>query len=167
MPHMTGTRIMTLGALPPMFHTNWLQNRRVTPQQPQNLLRAVTLNGVHSTARFLSGLGAVGDQALAQIGADAGSPAPVLPAGDPIAMNLPSMPRWPWQKDVPVAAQIGTIIAGASLSLVSGAVSAYHGYKRDRSGMAAFGWGVAGMLVPVIVPIFAFGQGYARPKGRR
>ena len=178
MPRMAETKIMTLGRVgelqPMMPAPDWLQVRRVTPQQPQNLLRAVMLHGVHRTAGVLSGLGAVGDQVLNSVtgqepvllaSGDAGM-VPLAPAGDPVAMNLSQFPRWPWQKQ-PIAVQIGTIVAGASLSLVSAAVSGYHGYRRDRSVMAGVGWAFMGMLIPVITPVVAFAQGYARPRGRR
>jgi hypothetical protein len=50
-----------------------------------------------------------------------------------------------------------------SLSAVSAALSAYHGYKRDNSvGWAAL-WGVAGWLVPIITPAIAFAQGFGQP----
>ncbi len=162
MPHMAHTEIMTLGRLQPMIGGDWLQNRRVTPQQPQNLLRVVTLSGLHGTARLLHGLGVVGDQALA---ANTG-PVPIVPMGDPVAMNFPSMPAWPWSKPSQTV-QIGTVIAAASLSLVSAVVAGYHGYRRDRSAMAGLGWGFMGAIFPVVTPVVAFAQGYARPRGRR
>ena len=51
------------------------------------------------------------------------------------------------------------------LSLVSGGISTYHGYKRSGgSVLSAVGWGVLGSMFPVIVPAVAFAQGFARPK---
>jgi hypothetical protein len=170
MPYMAPTEIMTLGrlgaAFEPMVRTNWMgQPRRVTPQQPQNLLRQTTLGGLFGTARLLHGLGAVGDQVLATSASD-----PMVDvtqsSGDPVAMNLPGLPTFPWQKSSPTV-QLGAVIATAALSLVSAGISAYHGYRRDRSVMAGVGWGFMGAIFPVVTPIVSIAQGYARPRGRR
>ena len=167
MPYMAETEIMTLGRLQPMLRSTWMEPRRITPQQPQNLLRAVTLSGLRGTSALIAGLGQVGETIIDPI-ATSGSDATVIDPqpGDPVA-SLPGLPKWPWQKDTPVAVQIGTVAAVGALSLVSAAVSGYHGYRRDRSAMAGVGWAFMGMLFPVITPVFAFGQGYARPRGRR
>lgn len=165
MPAMASTEIMTLGrigAFEPMLRATWLQNRRVSPQQPQNLLRAVALGGVYGTARLLAGLGDVGDDALQVVHPIASE---LTTVSDPVAMGVPSPPRLPWQKDSPLP--LGWIISTASLSLVSAAVAGYHGYRRDKSAMAGVGWGFMGALFPVITPVVAFAQGYARPRTRR
>ena len=50
-----------------------------------------------------------------------------------------------------------------AIATLSGAVSAYHGYRRNNS----VGWGVAwfllGSMFPVIVPVIAVAQGYGKP----
>lgn len=172
MPHMAETEIMTLGrvrlgAFEPMLRSTWMEPRRITPQQPQNLLRVVALSGLGNTARLISGLGQVGESVI-DPAMTSGSGATIIDPrpGDPVA-SLPWQPKWPWQKDAPVAVQIGTVLAAASLSVVSAAVAGYHGYRRDRSAMAGVGWAFVGALFPVVTPIVAFAQGYARPRGRR
>ena len=106
----------------------------------------------------------MGDQALAT---STGASAPIVAAGDPVAMNFPSMPSWPWSKQTQAQVPLSAVIAYSSLSLVSAVVAGFHGYRRDRSAMAGVGWAFMGALFPVITPVFAFGQGYARPRGRR
>lgn len=56
---------------------------------------------------------------------------------------------------------INPVIAG--ISVLSGGLSAYHGYKRNDSlGWGVF-WGACGLMFPIITPVIAFAQGYAKP----
>lgn len=57
----------------------------------------------------------------------------------------------------------GLSTAYAILSTVSMAASAYHGYKRNNSIGWALGWGLLGSMFPVITPVVALAQGYAKP----
>jgi hypothetical protein len=50
------------------------------------------------------------------------------------------------------------------LILASTAASAYHGYKRNKSIGYAVLWGVAGSIMPVIVPAVAVAQGFGKPE---
>ena len=50
------------------------------------------------------------------------------------------------------------------LSTASGAVSAYHGYKRNDSVGWALVWFALGSLFPIITPVIAVAQGYSKPK---
>jgi hypothetical protein len=53
------------------------------------------------------------------------------------------------------------------LSIASGAVSAYHGYKRHHGSIGwAIGWGLLGGIFPVITPAIAFAQGIGKPMAR-
>jgi len=62
----------------------------------------------------------------------------------------------------PTGALIG---AWWSLSTVSGLLSAYHGYKRNGGNLAwTLAWFLAGSAFPVVVPVVAFTQGYAKPE---
>jgi hypothetical protein len=45
----------------------------------------------------------------------------------------------------------------------STAFSAYHGYKRNDSVGWAMAWGLGGALFPIIMPVIALAQGYAKP----
>lgn len=56
------------------------------------------------------------------------------------------------------------VIIWSVLSTVSGAASAYHGYKRNQSVGWAIGWFVLGSLFPVITPVIAVAQGFGKPK---
>ena len=60
-----------------------------------------------------------------------------------------------------VAYQIGTYVA-----MSSGALSAYHGYKRNESIGWAIGWFFLGVLVPPITLPIAFAQGFGKPPKR-
>lgn len=50
------------------------------------------------------------------------------------------------------------------LSIASGALSGYHGYRRNKS----IGWGITwfalGTIFPVITPTIALAEGFAKPK---
>jgi hypothetical protein len=50
------------------------------------------------------------------------------------------------------------------LGLVSGTVSAFHGYRRTGRVASAIGWFVAGTLVPPVTLAIAAAQGFAKPK---
>lgn len=57
------------------------------------------------------------------------------------------------------------VLIGAwwSLSTVSGLLSAYHGYRRNNGNLGwALAWFLAGSALPVVVPVIAFTQGYAK-----
>jgi hypothetical protein len=65
----------------------------------------------------------------------------------------------------PTGALIG---AWWSLSTVSGLLSAYHGYKRNNGNLGwALAWFIMGSALPVVVPVIAFTQGYAKPEMTR
>ncbi len=52
-----------------------------------------------------------------------------------------------------------------SLSTVSGLLSAYHGFKRNNGNLGwALAWFLAGSALPIVVPVIAFTQGFARPE---
>lgn len=50
----------------------------------------------------------------------------------------------------------------------SASASAYHGYKRSRGSTgAAVGWGLLGLIFPIITPAVALAQGFGDPKVTR
>lgn len=49
-------------------------------------------------------------------------------------------------------------------STVSFAACVYHGYKRNNSVGWAIGWGFLGAVFPIITPVIAVAQGFAKPK---
>lgn len=50
---------------------------------------------------------------------------------------------------------------------VSIGLSAFHGYKRHNADLAwGAGWGILGGLFPIITPVIAFAQGFAKPLSR-
>jgi len=51
-----------------------------------------------------------------------------------------------------------------AMSTVSMAASTYHGYKRNQSVGWALVWGFFGAVAPIVTPIIALAQGYAKPK---
>jgi hypothetical protein len=54
--------------------------------------------------------------------------------------------------------------AFAVVSLASGALSAYHGTKRNNSIGWGIAWGLLGGAFPILTPAIAFGQGFAKRK---
>lgn len=59
----------------------------------------------------------------------------------------------------------GAGVAVAAVSTASMALSAYHGLKRNRGSIGyAVLWGIMGATFPVLVPVIAFGQGFAEPE---
>ncbi len=52
----------------------------------------------------------------------------------------------------------------ALISTAGMAVSAYHGYKRNRGSIGwTIGWALLGGAFPIITPVVAVAQGYAKP----
>lgn len=49
------------------------------------------------------------------------------------------------------------------LDLASMVASTYHGYKRNNSVGWAIWWGFMGSIFPVITPVIAIAQGFAKP----
>lgn len=49
------------------------------------------------------------------------------------------------------------------VALASAAASGFHGYKRNQSVGWGVGWFMLGGLFPVITPVIAVAQGYAKP----
>lgn len=49
------------------------------------------------------------------------------------------------------------------VSLASAAASGYHGYKRNQSVGWAVGWFVLGGMFPIVTPVIAVAQGFAKP----
>lgn len=61
-------------------------------------------------------------------------------------------------------AQYKPTILGA-LAIASMAASTYHGYRRNKSVGWAIVWAVMGGIFPVVTPVIAVAQGFAKPKG--
>lgn len=60
------------------------------------------------------------------------------------------------------------VVMWGLVTLLSIGLSAYHGYQRGRGSVeGAIGWGIAGGVFPVITPVVALVQGFARPMLRR
>lgn len=51
-----------------------------------------------------------------------------------------------------------------TLAAGSGALSAFHGYRRSNSIPKALGWFMAGTILPIPTVVIAIAQGYAKPK---
>lgn len=54
-----------------------------------------------------------------------------------------------------------------TLSTISAALSAYHGYRRNNSVAGAVIWFLLGGALPVLVPAIAFAQGFGKPAKKR
>ena len=49
------------------------------------------------------------------------------------------------------------------IDTASMALCAYHGYKRNNSVGWAIAWGLMGTMFPIIAPVIAFAEGFAKP----
>jgi len=192
MPYMAPSKIMMLGRIQPRTRTGYLNPPRTSPGVPQNLLRQTLLGGLGSTARMLSGLGQVvgssndpiGDVVAesAIVAGDAqgfptvpgqavpATPAPSVSGGDGGFVTPVQYPSVGAQAGVNLFGQrigLGATLGFVSISLLSGALSAIHGWNRDHTPIAAWGWFTLGSLFPIVTPLVALGQGYAKPRRRR
>ena len=61
----------------------------------------------------------------------------------------------------------GARLALGTLQVASVGLSAYHGYKRNRSVGWALWWGFCGGLLPIVTPVIAVAQGFGKRAGRR
>jgi len=185
---METTRVMTLGrvgALSPQWRTDFVQPPFVAPARPQNVLRQTFTSGIRHTARMLHGLG---DVAAAITNPDDAVPAPP-PTPGPLTTQSVAGPAATYATQNPVQTNMtldvgqqsgpgagahiempmGRLALFLSLSTISGAVSAYHGYRRERGSWgAAFGWFMLGSMFPIVTPAVAFlaKPGFAKPRGR-
>jgi len=178
-PYMAPTKVMMLGKLraatvdefdPQLdqrLRTTFLSPRRITPQQPQNLLRQGIMGGIGATGRMLAGLAGEAE-AVPTTGFDA-TMAEAQRAASVIDPNT-GLPVTGVALPAPVGSSTvsfgGGMLSGAVLVLASAALSAYHGYRRDRKPMSAVGWGFMGALFPVITPVVAIAQGFGKPRRR-
>lgn len=184
---MQDTKVMLLGRLAPQVRMHPFTSRRVTPQQPQNLFRAATLNGLAATSYLLRGLGATDpgssseiidpwaanveqDGALQNSQSVAGQQSNVVIPGQ--ATSIGNGPTYAQGQQDAYAEMTGAVIDKTRralkwwipLSLISATAMAYHGYKRDHTAIAAFGWGVLGSMFPVVTPVVAVVQGFGKPR---
>jgi len=70
------------------------------------------------------------------------------------ALNgLSAMDSWNWKA------------IGGVLTLASAAVSGFHGYRRNKSITWGLIWFALGGIFPIVTPVIAAAQGFAKPKG--
>ncbi len=80
----------------------------------------------------------------------------------------PNVSRWVQLMDTPVSQWVLTpeektrAWIWGTLSTVSMAAGAYHGYKRNNSVAWSLWWGAMGALFPVITPTIAVAQGFGK-----
>jgi hypothetical protein len=177
---------MTLGSLGRLGQVYARPTRR-----PPNILRQTFTSGIVWSGRALSGLGqaagdlldpwaadAAGENAIMQQ-VESGAISPELGQSVPTP-DMPTVADAPWMQqtiDLPGTrfddtwlAKKGTLAGIGVLALLSGGISAYHGYRRDRGSWgSAFGWFVLGSMFPVVVPAAAFliKPGFAKPRRGR
>ena len=56
-----------------------------------------------------------------------------------------------------------TLSIAYGVSVLSAIASGYHGYKRNQSVGWGVSWFVLGGMFPILVPVIAVAQGYAKP----
>lgn len=92
------------------------------------------------------------------------SPVSIAPSGNPqiaVGATPPVAPGWPQQPPTqPYRPSAASTVIWGTISTVSTAASAYHGYRRNQSVGWGIGWGIAGMLFPIITPAIAVAQGF-------
>lgn len=121
-----------------------------------------------------SGYGALTSHDMYPYGQDQGLPPPqqdvYLPPTDP-----PPVPDQP-----PPATGEGTAQSGAfgistttwgfigwTLAAAGAATGVYHGYKRNKSAGWALGWGLFGLMLPIVSIPLSIAQGYGKRKAGR
>jgi hypothetical protein len=58
------------------------------------------------------------------------------------------------------------LMAWGGVSMLSGVLSLYHGYKRNNSLGWGLGWYFMGVMFPLVTPTVAVAQGFGKRKGR-
>lgn len=131
----------------PPLSFNFRHPSRTTPAQPQNLPRVTGKGcggrcggecGPCGAGRTGTGFGAMGLGGLLGLGA----------VGD--AYDAGRIPTGVW-------------IAYSVLSTVSAAACGYHGYKRNKSVGWSIVWFFLGGWFPIVTPVVAVAQGFAKP----
>lgn len=180
-----------MGGNGPEWRTNYGTSPSV-PEFPQNPLRQMS-ESMPPFAAFSSGSPAVpldvhmlqGLRGLSGLGSNGGATGP---ANDPFfawdrEMEVVLDPHRPLTNQellsLPYAQRVQAVcvrnpqyITGAlgvlagSLRLMGAAVGGYHGWKRNKSGWSAAGYGAAGFLFPLITTGVGLAQGLAQPKRR-
>lgn len=90
----------------------------------------------------------LGASLLARTGADPSPPPAPLPSPEPAGVQtVRAVGRAAW-----------SVAATASF-----AASFYHGLKRNDSLAWGLGWGLLGTMFPVVTPLYALHQGFAKP----
>jgi hypothetical protein len=135
---------------------------------PWTLLASVGLAGVATFFAFRSPSGSdtltagtsmktledLGASILARTGADPSPPAPP---------SAPMPPPSPPESDaVQIARMTGRAVWSVAAT-ASFAASFYHGLKRNNSLAWGLGWGVLGSMFPIVTPLYALHQGFAKP----
>lgn len=130
---------------------NYLHPARTSPLEPQNLLRP-TNKGCTACQKDVgllnNGVVRMATRPLAGLGTD--------PAQE-------TEPNVDVDTGAPVRRLSGFSVAIIALSTVSGALSAYHGYKRNDSIGWAIVWYFMGAWFPIITPAIAVAQGFGKP----
>lgn len=103
--------------------------------------------------RELSGL----EQELGSLGSDGISYATIPRAGGPEILSGDDAKSALEEANDTVHSGVGRKIAAAA--------SAFHGYKRNNSIGMALVWAACGYITPVLTPVIAVAQGYAKPRG--
>jgi hypothetical protein len=149
MPRWPATNVVMLGKLKPTSRV--INDPTVTPRPTidylppyttpiagQNVIRQIVMNGVRGGMGSLFGPEGA---AAAAIPVDPATGACTTPTGARIAY--------------------GVLVAA------SGALSLFHGYRRNNGSLGwGLGWFALGSLFPVITPTVAFAQGFGKRKGR-
>jgi hypothetical protein len=175
---MQMTKVMLLGRTGlPQLRVQQMTSRRVTPQMPQNLFRAATLNGLGATRAILGKLAGPDEildpwaaNAQASGALDSMEHQETVQSTAVIPGQATSIGGRDYSTGYGAAlrdVQDGTIRAlkwWVPISLLSGMLSAYHGYKRDHTPIASFGWFTLGTMFPLITPAVAVAQGFGKSR---
>lgn len=172
MTYHVGTVMQKAGGGPFAPHPAFVMQYRfpqflVTPQEPQNLLRA-TAKGCGPQGMWADCPGAT-EYPLQQLGKlgrlmGLGQDTDLGPAGGGVE-HMDITPISQIDKLPSTSEKIAAAVWGAA-SLAGTALGAYHGYKRNNSIGWGLWWGLMGGMFPIVTVPLALAQGFGKRRGR-
>jgi len=174
---MPMSEVLMLGVVQPPLTMQWLNPKPTTPSVPQNLMRQTMQNSMHALGAVENlGLGNLGKvlRALGAASDDSVMAEPISPSQVPNVNAQVQVPPGGTPSTTQLNKQGAVIVvqdgygraALITLSTVSAAASAYHGYKRNQSVGWAAVWALMGGIFPVITPAVAVAQGFGQRERR-
>lgn len=155
----------TVGALEPVWSQNFMTpGRPSTPVQPQNLMRPTlqTLGNIVMEDVSLGNLGKV--LGLLGQGESVVNGEPAVPPTDTLSLppEVSSAIMTSAAQAQSFWSQPAVVYTRYTVSTLSAAASAYHGYRRNGSLGWGLWWALMGGLFPLITPAIGLAQGWGK-----